>query len=215
MTLIGYDESEQLIEEPSKIRVLVFKRAKYALPVQAQGGDRPGVVSAPLPPQYRGPIDRCKAAVSVLATIIVLKYCYHMTLYRLQERYWRLGRVWMARSTMCGWIQGCALALEPLYKLMIQEMFMHGYLGFDDTGVKMLNPKGGTTTTARFWSYSGLTLEAPYQIYDFRLDRSMEGPLKFLRGFKGKVIGDELSTNKGVVKRMGIELAGCWDHARR
>ena len=51
LVFIGYDQSEQLVEEPAALYVRVIKRAKYALPKEAQGNGRPGVVSAPLPPQ--------------------------------------------------------------------------------------------------------------------------------------------------------------------
>jgi transposase len=216
LIFIGYDESEQLVEEPAALYVRVIKRAKYALPKEAQGNGRPGVVSAPLPPEYRGPIDKCKVAVGVLAKIITLKYCYHMTLYRLQERYWRMGRVWLPRSTMCGWVKGCAEALEPICKEMGKRIKESGRLGFDDTRVSMLEPKAGKVASTRLWSYSGLMDEAPYQVYDFRLSREKEGPMEFLQGYRGVALGDGLSTNKAVVRRMeGVVLAGCWDHARR
>ena len=230
LQLIGYQVSEVLVEEPASLHVLKIKRAKYARSKKAQalaeeedsesktGKKLPGVITAPLPSELRGPIDRCKAAVSVLATIIVLKYCYHMSLYRLQERYFRLGKVWIPRSTMCGWVTGCAQALEPIYKEMKARIIQEGLVGFDDTRMPMLQPeaKAGKSASCRLWSYCGLSQTAPYHVYDFQLTREARGPLEFLEGYRGTLVGDAYSGNKSVVTTLeDVTLAGCWDHARR
>ena len=182
MIFLGWDTRERLVEEPANLYVQVLKRAKYAYPqvrkaevdepaeksekrsAQQLGNDdeqkaivlRPGVITAPEPTQHGNPIDRCKADVSVLAFIVVAKFCYHQPLYRLQERYWRLGRVWLARSTLCGWMSGCALALEPIYQRMKKLLLESRYIGLDDTTVKMLDPGAGKAASTRFWSYVGL-----------------------------------------------------------
>jgi transposase len=155
MAFIGWETRERLVEERARMYVHVLKRAKYA-PRGIGSTSEPGVITAPVPAEHGNPIDRCKADVSVLSKIIVSKYCYHLTLYRLQERYWRLGRVWLPRSTMCGWMSGCALALEPLYNAMVRRIIESGYAGLDDTTVKMLDPGAGKTATTRLWVYVGL-----------------------------------------------------------
>ncbi len=112
LKFIGWDVRESLVEEPARLYVHVLKQAKYVAP--ADDGERTTVVTAPEPERHANPIDRCKVDAGVLANIIVSKYCYHSTLYRLQERYWRLGKIWLPRSTMSGWMAGCAAALEPV-----------------------------------------------------------------------------------------------------
>ncbi len=235
MIFLGWDTRERLVEEPANLYVHVLKRAKYAYPqvgeveieqprADQQFSDeeqeiivlRPGVITAPEPPQHGNPIDRCKADVSVLATIIVAKFCYHQPLYRLQERYWRLGRVWLARSTLCGWMSGCALALEPIYQRMKEHLLASRYIGLDDTTVKMLDPGAGKTASTRFWSYVGLLESTPYNLYQFTQSREKAEPLEFLGDYHGHLQGDAYAGNPGMGKaHPGITPVACWDHARR
>jgi hypothetical protein len=151
----------------------------------------------------------------VLAHIIIFKYCYHLTLYRLQERYWRLGRVWLPRSTLCGWMRGCALALEAIYNEMKRLILQSRYLGLDDTSVKMLDPGAGKTASTRLWVYAGLLESSPYLLYDFTQTREKEGPLEFLGDYRGHLQGDAYSGHDATTRRDGVIEVGCWDHARR
>lgn len=225
LTFLGWDSRERLVEEPARLYVHVLKRAKYAYPQRHDQADtqddntialRPGVITAPEPLEHGNPIDRCKADVSVLAQLIVAKFCYHQTLYRLQERYWRLGRVWLARSTLCGWMSGCALALEPIYLRMKELITSSGYVGLDDTSVKMLDPGAGKAASTRFWSYVGLLENTPYNLYQFTKTREKVEPLDFLGDYRGYLQGDAYAGNPGMgVRHEGITAVACWDHARR
>lgn len=144
------------------------------------------------------------------------KFCYHQPLYRLQERYWRLGRVWLPRSTLCGWMSGCALALEPIYQCMKELLLGSRYIGLDDTTVKMLDPGAGKTASTRFWSYVGLLESTPYNLYQFTLSREKAEPLEFLGNYHGHLQGDAYAGNPGMGKEhKGIIPVACWDHARR
>ena len=80
MIKIGEDITEQLAIEPPKFYVNRYIRPKYASPDRRKGA-KAGVKTASLPD---GPIDRCKADVSLLASIIVSKYADHLPLYRQQ-----------------------------------------------------------------------------------------------------------------------------------
>jgi transposase len=214
LVFIGYDETRRLAEQPAQLYVRVIRRAKYARPGGGGDGGLPGVLMPPLPDD--NPIERCKADTSVLANIITEKYLDHGTLYRIQERYWRTGRVWLPRSTLCGWVGGCAEALEPIYREMIRRIMESGLTGLDDTSIKMLEPGLGKTWTARLWAYVGLLPQAAFIVYDFRPTREKEGPLEFYpQTYRGYVQGDAYSGHDQLMKRPGIIEAGCWDHARR
>lgn len=216
LILIGWESRERLVEEPARFYVQVLKRAKYARPGRGDGGPgQPAVITAPEPEHHGNPIDRCKADVSVLANIIVFKYCYHLTLYRLQERYWRCARVWLPRSTLCGWVSGCAVALEAIYFEMKRRILISAYLGLDDTLVKMLDPGAGKAANTRLWVYAGLLESAPYLLYDFTLTREKEGVLEFLGDFQGHLQGDAYSGHHEMMHRDGVIEVACWDHGRR
>jgi len=215
LPLIGYEETRRIAEQPASLYQLVIRRPKYSNPGGLERGE-PGVKMVPAPDNT--PIEKCRADVSVLASIITDKYLDHLTLYRIQERYWRLGKVWIDRKTLCGWVGGCADALEPIYKEMAKRIFESGYVGFDDTILRMLQPaaKAGRTKNVRLWAYVGLLDKAPYTLYDFTLTREKTGPLAFIpQDYQGWLQGDAYSGHDEVMKRPDIEEAGCWDHGRR
>ena len=218
LKFIGWEKRERLVEEPARLYVHVLKRAKYARP-ESDDEQKPAIITTPEPAQHGNPIDRCKADVSVLATVLVMKYLHHLPLYRLQEYYWRIDKVWLARSTLCGWVIGCARALEPIYEEMKRRLLGSGYMGLDDTPVRLLEPGNGKTATARLWSYVGLSgpeEPAPYTLYDFRRTREKSGPLDFIStGYQGYLQADAYGGHDELMKREGIIEIGCWDHCHR
>jgi len=59
------------------------------------------IVTAPMPPQI---FPRALASISLIARIIVDKYCDGLPLHRQEDRFARLG-VPLDRGTMCRWVE--------------------------------------------------------------------------------------------------------------
>jgi hypothetical protein len=78
----------------------------------------------------------------------------------------------------------------------------------------MLAPGNGKTKQARMWVYVG-DEHNPYNIFDFTLSRSRDGPARFLAAYKQTLLADAYGGYDGVVVASGITRAGCWAHARR
>jgi hypothetical protein len=78
----------------------------------------------------------------------------------------------------------------------------------------MLNPGAGKANKARMWVYVGDD-EHPYNIFEFTLSRSRDGPARFLKGYKGTLLADAYGGYDGIVVGNDIVRAGCWAHARR
>jgi len=76
----------------------------------------------------------------------------------------------------------------------------------------MLAPE--KTRQARMWIYIGYVAN-PYNVFDFTLSRSRDGPVKFLRDYKQTLIADAYGGYDGVAVSKDITRAGCWAHARR
>jgi transposase len=108
---------------------------------------------------------------------------------------------------------GCrdvADVVEPLYERMAVRK--SHVVATDDTVLPMLSP--GQTQPARMWVYVGDEAN-PYNVFDFTLNRSREGPKEFLKDYTQVLLADAYGGYNGVVAGNAITRAGCWSHARR
>jgi transposase len=55
----------------------------------------------------------------------------------------------------------------------------------------------------------------PYNVFDFTLTRSRDGPQQFRREYQQVLLADAYGGYNGVVAGNAITRAGCWAHARR
>jgi transposase len=206
---IGAETSEQLDYVPAILKVIEHVRYKYACKHCQEK-----VVTASKDHQ---PIEKGIPAAGLLAHVVVSKYMDHLPLYRL-EGIFRRHDIDITRSTMCGWAGSCADLLEPLYKLMTQEVLQSKVINTDDTPVrvqdKTLDKK---TRTGRLWIYCGDKTH-PYYVYDYTGNRNREGPELFLRDYlQGYLQADAYAGYDFIFAdpdRDVIELL-CWAHARR
>jgi transposase len=137
MIRIGEEISEQLAYEPGRIYAIRYIRPKYVSP-DRRNGNGVGVKTAPLPD---GPIDRCKADVSLLAHIIISKFCDHLPLHRQHGMFARHG-IELPESTMGDWTRNIANTLEPLYNFHRNTILASDYVNADDTPVLFVSKKG-------------------------------------------------------------------------
>lgn len=205
---IGEDVSWQLEYIPGHFERLEHVRFKYACRSCERSGDGPQIERADPP---NGAIEKGLAGPGLLAFIVTSKFSDYLPLYRLEGIFSRSG-VEVARSTQSLWCRDVADLVGPLYDLMVRRVLASGVIGTDDTVMPMLAP--GKTKKARMWVYVGDD-ENPYNVFDFTLGRSRDGPQQFLSGFRGTLLADAYGGYDGVVVGNGITRAGCWAHARR
>ena len=93
MEPIRWEESKQLDYIPSKLKVIVHRRAVYACP---EKHDQAVLVTAPKPPQ---PIEKGLATSGLLAQVVVSKFGDHLPGYRQEDIFSRHG-VEIRRSTL-------------------------------------------------------------------------------------------------------------------
>lgn len=161
--------------------------------------------TAPMPLQ---PIPRCLAGPGLLAHVIVSKFVDHLPLYRQEQQFLREG-VWLSRRTLCDWLAGCARALQPLFALMWQRVFLSHVLHTDDTPVCVQGQSG----KGYLWVYLGDSAH-PYMVYDFTLSRGAARPLECLSSFRGYLHADAYGVYDDTFGKDRTEVA-CWAHARR
>src|SRR5215468_3736541 len=171
---IGEDVTEQLDYVPGKLVVLRHVYPKYACACC-----KDGVTSAE---PVANPIERGLAAPGLLAFVLVSKFSEHLPLYRQQDVLSRHG-IFLARSTLCGWLARCAGLLRPLVELMRQRVLQSAVIQADETPVQVLDSTRDSTRTGYFWAYIG-DRDHPYTVYDYRDSRGREGPAEILKDFR-------------------------------
>ena len=169
-------------------------------------------------------ISKGKAGPGLLAHILVQKYCNHLPLHRQSQIYEREG-IEISRSTMTGWMGGCARLLEPLIEELRKEVFSSSQLHGDDTPVKVLAPGLGKTRTARIWAYvrDGRPYgddTPPAVCYFYSPDRRGERPQEHLKDYSGILHADAYGGfdklyKKDETGKSNITEAMCWAHVRR
>ena len=171
------------------------------------------------------PIERGRPGPSLLAHVLVAKYCDHAPLYRQSAIYARAG-VELERSTLADWVGQAAFLLEPLAAAITRHVRAGAALHADDTPVPVLDPGRGKTKTGRLWAlvrderpWGGPA--PPAVTYLYSPDRKGEHAGRLLEGCRGFLHADgyagfdrlyELDPATGEAPL--VEVA-CWAHCRR
>jgi transposase len=205
MDRIGEDVTRELELQPAKLEAHIHVRPKYACRCCKEG-----VCAAPLPPR---PIPGGIAGPGLVSEVIVSKFGDHLPLYRLEDILARSG-VYIARSTLCDWVQFAAELFQPLYELQRWRVLQSAVMWTDDTPVTVLGGMQGSFQ-GNFWTYIGH--EQPYSVYDFTTSRTRDGPARFLQGFAGYLHADAFTGYDAIFlgSHAAIREVACWAHARR
>ena len=213
---IGEEVSWQVEFIPGRFERIEHVRVKYACNHCEANADNPQITLADKPGQ---PIDKGMAGPGLLAYVVTSKFSDYLPLYRLQNIFERNGFE-IDRATQSVWCGDVADLLRPLYDRMVQRVLSSHVVCTDDTVMPML-PNPGVpglapqkAKQARMWVYVGDAANA-YNVFDFTLSRSRDGPLKFLGDYKQTLLADAYGGYDGVVVGNDITRAGCWAHARR
>ena len=205
---IGAEESWQIEYLPGHFERLQHVRKKYACAHCEAAGEKPQMQVAA---RADAVIERGLAGPGLLAYIVTSKFADYLPLYRLEDIFARQGFE-IARATQAVWCGDVADLVEPLYRRMVERVRQSHVVATDDTVLPMLS--AGKTQPARMWVYVGDAAH-PYNVFDFTLRRTRDGPQEFLQNFTGVLLADAYGGYNGVVAGNGLTRAGCWSHARR
>ncbi|WP_026811263.1 IS66 family transposase [Arenibacter latericius] len=204
MKCIGKEETDELEYEPARFFIRRYIRYKYA----HKSGE--GVSIGELPERV---IEKGIPGSGLITSIIVDKYCDHMPLYRIGQRFKR-EKVPIPPSTINGW---CARGIDrivPLFEELVADVKSQGYLQVDETTIKVLDEgKKGKTHKGYYWVY-----HSPIDgnvVFDYQPTRGQEAPVHMLKGFKGYLQTDGYAVYEHYAKEDGITHLACWAHARR
>jgi transposase len=205
-TQIGEEASEKLDYVPSSLFVRRTVRPKYVVRFETKPDE---LKIADLPPEA---LPKSKAAPGLVADVVVSKCVDHLPLYRQKQRYARQG-VELSRSTLCGWLAEAADVLTPLDLLLKARVLSAKVVHTDDTPIPVQDPEREHCRTGRIWTY----VSKGGVVYDATEDRCRDGPLRFLKDFRGYLQCDAYAGYDELFRsaRGAVVEVGCWAHARR
>lgn len=219
---IGEDVSERLDKIPSKLKVIVTRRPKYACrSCEKTGADEVvGIVQAPASPHL---VEGGLPTEAFVADVVVSKYAWHLPLYRQSQMLAAEG-IDIDRSTLAHWVGFAAFELRPLYDWLVAHLKSSTKLFADETRCPVLDPGRGRTKTGYFWAIArddrpwGSTAP-PAVAYMYAPGRGAEHAVEHLAGFNGvlQVDGYVAYDKLAAPNRDGgpLVLAFCWAHFRR
>ena len=208
--VISEEISKQLEYVPPSAFVAEHVRFTYGCPASRAGEL---IVSSEKPPCIN---EKGVLGTSTVAWLAQSKFERHLPLYRLQEELQLFSQMWFGRSVLSGALVRTAHRVRPLRDLIHHQVLESFYLRADETTARVLRPGTGATKLVYLWIYVGDD-DHPYQLFDYRLDRSRAGPKEILTGFQGGLLTDGYSVYTSLVTESNGQLAdlGCWAHARR
>lgn len=203
---IGEETSEELEYVPAKLVVRQTVRRKYACRCGCGG-----VTIAPLPPRL---LPQSKLGVGLAVHLLLSRFDDHVAYYTLERIFQERHGVSIPRQQMVQWVAHVAFLLQPLYRLMFEEMKESGYLQVDETPVKILDPEvKGKCARGYLWFYA---VPGGDVYLDFQDTRGRKAPHAQLSNFVGTIQTDAYevydSLKKFIAKLVRI---GCAAHSRR
>lgn len=181
-----------------------IQRAKYACRKCGEG-----VVTAPGPDRV---IEKGLLGPGFLAHVATERFGNHMPYYRLEKKYATEG-VEISRSVLERSMARCAELLEPIYHELKRQVLTSGIIFTDDTPVTIARPSSGQgSRPGRVWCYVDREDQV---VYDFTESRKRDGPLLFLKGFRGFTHADAYPGYDALYLPDEVIEVGCWAHARR
>ena len=181
-------------------------------------------------PKYKHAIDRTRppllapapariapggfASAGLIAWALTAKYADHLPLYRQEHMLERWGAA-ISRQNLCDWVGLATPFLEPLVKLMKEDLLKSGYVQADETPVKCNDPdlKDGQTTQGYLWA---LSRPGDDVVFEWRLSRKHEEAEHLLGAFQGVLQSDGYEAYPAYARtRPAVAWVGCWAHARR
>ena len=163
------------------------------------------IVTAPPPPQV---IEGGIYGPALHAKVAVTKCLDGMPLRRLERAFERWGAP-LPISVLCALFHRCAVAVEPLYKVMMAQVGTAPHVSADETPQPVLDED----KTRKGWMWVFATDEALLYVYSpSRGGKVAEGVLGRSRG----TLTVDGHTGYNLVTKAGRrERGGCWSHGRR
>jgi transposase len=236
---IGFEESCKLAWQRGGHVRLVVARVKYRQleQVPQTTTTTTPIPTAPPPPLSTAPmpketLSRCLAAPSLLAHILVDKYCDGLPLHRIQDRFARDG-VPLDRGTMSRWAEeaGATFGATVVAAARKEALSTALCLATDATGICVQPIPTGKRQPCRRGHFFVQIADQDHVFFEYTPKETSKVVGEMFRGFSGYVQADAKSVydllftplaerqkklpDDGALDLGERQEVGCWSHARR
>ncbi len=210
---IGQEEHLVIENKPGEVFLRVIVIPKYKL-AELNDRDNTQIISAATPER---PLAKCLAGASLLAQMLVDKFCDHLPMNRQQKRYERNG-VSIPYNTLLAWTGKAVDKISLLGPVLLKEIIGSSYIHVDETGLKVLvghqNNKTKKAHDGYLWCYNNSLLKLVY--FDYQPGRGEKHTIGILKDFRGIIQTDGWQVYEGIAaKQKDITQICCLAHARR
>jgi transposase len=201
--VIGEKVTYRLAQRPGAYVIL-----KYVRPV-IKRKDTEVLACPPAPPAV---FEKSFADVSLLAGLLIDKFCYYLPLYRQHQRLGQAG-IRLSRGTLTQWVQRAAELLEPIYYALLSSILQSQVLAMDETPIKAGRHGKGKLHTGYFWPLYGDQDEIAFP---FAASRAQAVVREALGKFCGILLTDGYIVYERFAQTVNrLVHAQCWSHTRR
>jgi transposase len=214
---IGEETSECVHEIPQKYVVIRTVRPKYIVKPLAGSGmpklaDPPRIMIAPVPARI---LPRSIATPSLLASVLIGKFCDALPFYRQERMFSRFG-LDISRQDMANWAIAVAFKLAALIELMKRELLSAPFLHCDETPFQVMDEEGRKNTTLSYmWVLTGGAGTHRVVLFRYNPTREADFISTFLASYEGFLQTDGYVGYIAIGEKDGIIHVACWAHARR
>jgi transposase len=202
--VIGEEVMHRLAQRPGSYVVL-----KYVRPVVKRREDGK-LLTAPAPAAlWAGSF----ADVSLVAGILIDKFCHHLPLYRQHQRLKHAG-IELSRPVLTQWVHKAAQLLAPIAQAQLRHILQSKTLAMDETPIKAgREADKRRMRTGWYWPVYGEDEEIAFIFAPSRARVEVE---RILGEFTGTLLSDGAAAYASFARqRAGLVHAQCWAHARR
>ena len=201
--IIDHKVTRRLAQRPGSYVVLEYRR-----PV-IRAKDSATLLEVPAPSAV---FDGSLADVSLLAGLLVDKFCYHLPLYRQHQRLADAG-IMLSRSTLTHYVRRSIDLLHPIYDAQWQHVLQSKVLAMDETPIKAGKAGKGRLKTTWYWPVYG---EDDEVCFTWSTSRGSGHVKTQLGDFAGTLLSDGYAAYDAYAKsRPEVTQAQCWAHTRR
>ena len=201
--VIDHKVSRRLAQRPGSYVVLEYRRPVLRHKPSAN------LMEVPAPSAV---FEGSLADVSLLAGLLVDKFCYHLPLYRQHQRLKDAG-ITLSRATLTHYVQRAIGLLKPIYDAQWQHILQSRVLAMDETPIKAGRSGKGKMKATWYWPIYGEDDEICFSWSTSRGSAHIEQQLS---GFEGVLLSDGYAAYDRYAKnKPQITQAQCWAHTRR